>query len=188
MNVSLCWYEPVNEILAFANNQEKGKIQTFFFNEKRSGMKYKGPDFQIDYQDSQSSQNQEGSKVINVLSNMFSTKSVNFQAVPDKRNCNLNTENRIENENKIYLVNLYRKTYLIYLNGYLGKIYIYHLSFDKVSKQNFQISVPSDNNISICIVDNLIVIHSHNENMSMVYDVKRHNASLQLGPPCPIVI
>ena len=42
----------MNEVLACANNNEKGRIYTFFFNEKRSGMKYKGPDFILDCYDS----------------------------------------------------------------------------------------------------------------------------------------
>ena len=35
---------------------------------------------------------------------------------------------------KICLVNLYKKSYLLHLNSYKGKLHMYLLTFDKVSK------------------------------------------------------
>ena len=70
------------------------------------------------------------------------------------------------------MVNLYQKPYLIYLNGFAGKVQIFNLNYNQVSKFNSSITVPSDNNISLCVVENLILINTHNEYMSMVYGIK----------------
>ncbi len=48
LSVSLTWYEPYNEVLLCTNTNDKGRMQTFFFGEKRSGLRYRGPEFQLE--------------------------------------------------------------------------------------------------------------------------------------------
>ncbi len=42
MTVTSCWFEPENEVFACANYFENGKIYSFYFNERRPNLKYKG--------------------------------------------------------------------------------------------------------------------------------------------------
>ncbi|KRW99145.1 hypothetical protein PPERSA_07388 [Pseudocohnilembus persalinus] len=154
LNLYYCWYEPINESLACASNNENGRIYTFFFNEKRQGFKYRGPDFRLD--------NVENMVIIDnpefelpkkgllsKASTLFNKEKINFQAEEELRNTDLITTLKKRNP-------------------------------------QFQLSVPSDGLISISVVDNLLMLHSHNEYMSMIYDIKRYNPIVPLGAPQPL--
>lgn len=88
--------------------------------------------------------------------------------------------------NQIFLTNLYKKTFLIYLNTVQGKIQIFSLQYEKVQILEIQLSVPSDNYISVSTIDNLIIFNSHSDTMSMIYDMKRKNPQMLIGPPMAI--
>jgi hypothetical protein len=74
------------------------------------------------------------------------------------------------------------------MNGFLGKITLYSLTYDKIAKLNYHISVPSDNTVTLCLVDNLLIVNIHNEFMSMIFDLKRYNPAVPIGPAQPTVL
>ena len=43
--------------------------------------------------------------------------------------------------------------------------------------------MPSDNPIEISVIDNLLLINCENEYMSIIYDIKRDNSNVPIGPP-----
>jgi len=89
----------------------------------------------------------------------------------------------MESTYKIYLVEIYGKSVLAYCNSFSGKIIFYLLSYEKINKQKYTLSFPSDIIVNLSVVDNLVILSTINEKISIVFDVKKVRADAPLGPP-----
>ncbi|EAR84346.2 colon cancer-associated Mic1-like protein (macronuclear) [Tetrahymena thermophila SB210] len=192
LDISACWFDPFNEVLCCANNYEDGKIYPFYFNEKRQSFKYRGVDFKVESskkdQGVEKTKSQSSSvinfftKQLNKLQSKFDI--VNFVTIGDNRNKELTLIPRDPDVcHKISLVVLYGKTFLAYLNPYYNKIFLYQLSYEKVTLCEFNLVSPSETGIRFSVADNLLIIHSTTENLSLVYDVRSRTSVYQIGPP-----
>ncbi|KAL4437599.1 hypothetical protein ABPG74_017837 [Tetrahymena malaccensis] len=191
LDISACWFDPINEVLCCANTYEDGKIYPFYFNEKRQSFKYRGVDFKVESSKkdlgvektkSQSSVINFFTKQLNKLQSKFDI--VNFVTIGDNRNKELTLIPRDPDVcHKISLVVLYGKTFLVYLNPYYNKIFLYQLSYEKVTLCEFNIVSPSETGIRFSVADNLLIIHSTTENLSLVYDIRSRTSAYQIGPP-----
>ncbi|EAR83398.2 colon cancer-associated Mic1-like protein (macronuclear) [Tetrahymena thermophila SB210] len=190
------WYEPTSQVLITSSLKEFGKLHTFFFGEKKSQRKYRGPEFYlednkkekksidvfltllqaINQMEQSDNANSQSSTQISQAMDTLLTKSYKTQYYFDEFSC------------QIYLLNMYSKTYLVFVNQMDGKIVIYHLLYEKILCLDWKISIPSDSFISICVVEDLLLVNSHQNSISMAYDIKRQVPTSPLGPPQPIFI
>ncbi|KAL4431706.1 hypothetical protein ABPG74_017335 [Tetrahymena malaccensis] len=190
------WYEPTNQVLITSSLKEFGKVHTFFFGEKKSQRKYRGPEFYLE-------DNKKEKKSIDVfltllqaisqmeqLENTSSSSTTQTQLTMDTLlTKSFQTQYYFDEFScQIYLLNMYSKTYLVFVNQMDGKIVIYHLLYEKILCLDWKISIPSDSLISICVVEDLLLVNSHQNSISMAYDIKRQVPTSPLGPPQPIFI
>ncbi|KAL4508527.1 hypothetical protein ABPG72_003831 [Tetrahymena utriculariae] len=190
------WYEPTNQVLITSSLRELGKLHTFFFAEKKSQRKYRGPEFYLEdnkkekksidafltllqaisQMEQSENNNSTSSTQMSLAIDTLLTKSFKTQYYFDEFSC------------QIYLLNMYSKTYLVFVNQMDGKIVIYHLLYEKILCLDWKISIPSDSLISICVVEDLLLVNSHSNSISMAYDIKRQFPTSPIGPPQPIFI
>lgn len=78
---------------------------------------------------------------------------------------------------------LYGKSVLAYANSFSGKILFYLLTYESVTKQRYTLSFPSDIIVNLSVVDNLIILSTINEKISIGFDVKKTRPDAPLGPP-----
>jgi hypothetical protein len=60
----------------------------------------------------------------------------------------------------------------MFINGFIGKIFLYQMNYEKIKKLDDALSFPSDSTLGIGVVDDLLVIHSKNQYMTFTFDIK----------------
>ncbi|CAD8075096.1 unnamed protein product [Paramecium sonneborni] len=181
--ITWCWYEPKNEVLATCSNSNNGLISTYFFKEKKKDFKYRGPDFHLD-----DFEPKEGTSAFASLFKSKKSDVQQFVAPTDKKNKDLCQDELISDSiYRVYLIHIYGKSLLAYSNSYSGKLLFYQLQFEKINKQKYLLNFPSDITINMSVVDNLIVLSTFNEKISIVFDVKKQRSDSPLGPPQSIL-
>lgn len=74
------------------------------------------------------------------------------------------------------------------MNPFHNRISLYQLNQEKVTPSEFNIVSPSESGIRFSVADNLLIIHSAPEQLTLVYDVRSKISAYQIGPPQGIEI
>ncbi|CAD8065505.1 unnamed protein product [Paramecium primaurelia] len=166
--ISWCWYEPKNEVLATCSTHHNGLISTYFFKEKRKDFKFKGQDFYLE--------DFEPKEGTSTFASLFKSKKSDIQqfiAPTDKKNKDLcQDDQQCESIYRVYLIYIYGKSLLAYSNSFTGKLIFYQIQYEKITKKKYLLEFPSDIAINLSVIDNLIVLSTFNEKVSIVFDVQ----------------
>ncbi|CAK74608.1 unnamed protein product (macronuclear) [Paramecium tetraurelia] len=166
--ISWCWYEPRNEVLATCSTHHNGLISTYYFKEKRKDFKFKGQDFYLE-----DFEPKEGTSAFASLFKSKKTDTQLFSAPTDKKNKDLSQdEQQSDSSYRVYLIYIYGKSLLAYSNSTTGHLLFYQLQYEKIPKKKHLLKFYPDSAVHLSVIDNLIVLSSFNEKVSIVFDVQ----------------
>ncbi|CAD8161289.1 unnamed protein product [Paramecium octaurelia] len=177
--ISWCWYEPKNEVLATCSTHHNGLISTYYFKEKRKDFKFKGQDFPLE-----DFEPKEGTSAFASLFKSKKTDTQLFSAPTDKKNKDLSQDDQqIDSIYRVYLIYLYGKSLLAYSNSTTGHLLFYQLQYEKITKKD-PLKFYPDSAVNLSVVDNLIVLSSYNEKVSIYFDIQyKKNPDVPLEKP-----
>lgn len=67
---------------------------------------------------------------------------------------------------------MYNKTVLVHLNPFHNKVSLYTLNYDKTVVSDFSITSPAESGVRFSVCDNLLLLHSTKELLTLVYDLR----------------
>ena len=147
------WFESTEGILVAASSPPKlGQFYTFFINQNKGGKFFNGQRFNCDLSPS--------------VTNKWTESATNISSLADK------IETAAQSPpHSVGLVHLYGCSYFVHIQCLTGKMQIYRLTHEKVSKLDKFIHVPIGN-YGIRVIDNLLVLQNYLIQESYIIDIK----------------